>query len=458
MESQDLLGAENRISCVLDCAYKYGMCSENKTIIDMVTDILTYDKGGLSEPFIDASQYLFNDSRYEYTEVYPVYDLSTGLYGLYNINTQQYIYKPNLPYLSSPDDQGYLCICYNGYYGCINMRGEKVIGFLYDEPITYYHDVAIVKTNEKYGVISPLGEDILQTKYGNIKVYDHVIAANTGTGNIGESEYETFALFSYSGKQLSQHCYCDIVISNDRIYVQYCKDGDIKLDGQYFETWYDLFDLEGNRLIGEGTALPEAWGVKMPGGKGIMIAICNGKITNEYNYSYPKHYMMDEYGFRYITDDLKWLNKNAYCDTYIGSFNDNGFAAASVYNPENQEVERVIIDSDGKQVDRFRLDDCNWYMPVEANHYIYKMSNYSSNAKEIQYAVCNRNTRELLLYPYVEMVEGTDLIIVQDNDTGLYGLYDGETLALELLYNEIEYDDNKISAKRGAETIEYVPQ
>ncbi len=69
--------------------------------------------------------------------------------------------------------------------GAINMRGEKVIGFLYDEPITYYHDVAIVKTNEKYGVISPLGEDILQTKYGNIKVYDHVIAANTGTGNIG---------------------------------------------------------------------------------------------------------------------------------------------------------------------------------------------------------------------------------------------------------------------------------
>ena len=56
------------------------------------------------------------------------------------------------------------------------------------------------------------------------------------------------------------------------------------------------------------------------------------------------------------------------------------------------------------------------------------------------------------------MGEGTDLIIVQDNDTGLYGLYDGETLALELLYNEIEYDDNKISAKRGAETIEYVPQ
>lgn len=455
MEAQDKLGVEHQVVRIFDYAYTFGMSYENETIIDMVIDILSFGDESLPVTFIDETTYLFNDVRYEYDPVYPVYDLETGLYGLYNLSTRQYIYEPTLTYLSAPDDLGYICLCYQDYYGCIDMQGEKVIGFIYEEPFYFQENLAVVKTNQKYGVINISGTDVLSPKYGDIEIFDHVIAANKREDKLGESDFSEVALFTHNGAQLTNHDYCDIEVLDDRIYAKYREDDDVKLDLQLDEIWFDLYDLYGNRLIGEGTSVPEAWGVKMPSSNGIMLAICDEEVTNEYGFSYPRYHLagFNEYGYRYITNDLQWLNRNTY-ETYLRAFNSNGYAVASVYDKSSRDEVRVILDSNGNQIDSFRLDDCEWYMPIDTNGYVYKMSHHS---KENDFAVCVRATRDLVPYASVQMIYGTDLVIVEDEDTGLYGLYDQDILALDLIYTEIYYTSNYIVATRGAEETTYTP-
>lgn len=452
------LGKEHNLTKLLDFAYNANLFSDKENVVYIIYDIICNDTNLEEDSFIGENLYLFDNNDLGYKDIYPVYDFYTGLCGLYNVATNEYVYDVEYSSITHPDELGYMSLCYQGYYGCVDLAGNKVVGFMYDSPIIFDNELAIIEMNDKCGVIDKFGTEILKPKYGNISIIDNgIIAANNLKNGLGEVEYSEIALFTYDGVQKTNNVYCDVKIINNRVFAKY-NNGDVKLDDVYHEDWYDLYDLNLNRLIGEGTSLPEVWGVKLPNSVGTMVAVCDGEITNEYGVEYPRNgFVVDDYGYRFITKDLQRINQNVY-EPYIKNFNGLGYAIANVYNKSEREYVSVIIDSNGNQIDAFRLDDCDWYMPYDANDYVYKMSYYSPNTNTIQYAICNRKNRKLALYPNIEMIDGTNLAIVQDNETKLYGLYDGETLALDTIYTDIYFYDDLVYAKRGGEEITYTPQ
>lgn len=471
------LGADNALAKLLSLAAKDGLYSSDIEMpteysspvtwidVDSFINILTFDKMGKQSEFLDEYIYVSDDFRFENSLIRPVYDLYNFTYGLYNVETKEYIYEPSISYLPAPDEYGYICLRYEGYYGCIDLTGEKVIGFMYDEPITFEENgLAVVKTNKKYGVINAAGADILPTKFGYIRLFDHVIAANINTLKPGEHESAEFALFSQDGSQITPHNYCDVIPYNNRLYVEYNRDA--RLDDLYNQTWYDLYDDMGNRLIGSGTSVPEVWGVKLPGGNGTMFAVCGGKTVNEYGVQYPFDIgslgiYIYLYGCRYVTEDLKWLNTSVYDSGYYDSdidmcsFNENGYAVASFRTPNGKDV-RVVLNANGNEVERFTQSE-NGYWPIAANDYIYQMAYCDPYVDYVQRGVLNRKTRDFTAYSSVQMIDGTNLAIVKDADTGLFGLYDRDSLVLDLVYNEIEYSWGEIIATRGAEERVYTP-
>lgn len=458
VDARSSLGDDHRITRILNHVCSYGLFEGIDNVVDMAIDILTYDTGDLSVAFVGESQYLFNDCRYHYDSVYPVCDLSTGCYGVYDLSTKQYIYEPTLSYLSGPDDQGYICLCYNGYYGCINMQGEKVIGFMYDEPISFEGQLATVKTNKQYGVIDNAGNILLNTKYAAVHLRpEHQIII----ADFPENGVTSYAIFGYNGNALTGHWYDSIKFQDNRIYAHWNKTQQNTVDSESGEV-YDLLDYYGTRLIGEGTDLPDIWGVKLPDSHGIMVAECHGNVTNSYGVSYPHQELSygKYYCFTYLTANLKPLNGNFYRNHYANDlmtgFNQKGYAIATVGTEQRgSDSVDVLLFADGRELEVLPVVDHDT-IPVDANDYVFKMfDTYTYTSQAEIYGVYIRATDEFIPYRRVELVDGTNLTIVQDAETQLYGLYDGDELVLSTVYNAIVLENGQVLATRGAEEITY---
>ena len=477
-DSADTLKSDNRLYRIIDNVYTYGMCMDNnnKTVVDMAINILADDDGSLKIGFInDTAAYVFNDKRYDYFEVFPVYDLTSGKYGVYNIETNEYIYEPTLTYLSEPDESGYICAQYEGYYGCLNMFGEKIIGFMYDKPITFETTVATVYTNKKYGVVDCSGKIILECKYDSVELIpdNGIIVANWPGGAQGELYKSNLAYGAYtlSGEYIIPHSYLDYTIIDSKIYM---------LENTYGNSqWYDLYDDKGHMLFGNGTAIPDICSITLPGNYGISI----GRSTSSKNNVNGISRRYGGYWYRYISDSLEYLNDGLYqmefADYKVSFFNEKGYAVASILgSKEGSTQTRVILDKNGSILDEFAYiytsadlkalknnrpdiesiirtneDGTKWsWLPTDANDYLYILQDRSG------YGLYIRSTGTVVPCDYASMIEGTNLTIVKNDDTGLYGLYDGEKLVLDIVYNKINYSDQKVIAKRGAEEVIYEPE
>lgn len=477
-DSSSTLGLDNQLYRIIDSVYTYGMCmdSNNKTTVDMAINILAYDDGSLQIGFIgDTASYVFNDNRYDYLDVFPVYDLASGKYGVYNIETNEYVLEPTLTYLSEPDASGYICAQYKGYYGCLNMFGEKIIGFMYDEPITFETTVATVRTNKKYGVVDCYGKNILDCKYDSIEILpdNEVIVANWPGGALGELYKSNLAYGAYtlSGEYIIPHSYLDYTIIDSNIYM---------LENTYGNSqWYDLYDNSGHMLFGKGTALSDLCSITLPGNYGISIGRSMTSKSNINGISRRN----SGYWYHYITDSLEYLNDGLYqmefADYKVSFFNEKGYAVASILGSrEGSTQTRVVLDKNGEVLDEFAYiytpsdlkalknnrsdiesiirtndDGTKWtWLPTDANDYLYILQDRSG------FGLYIRSRGTVVPCDYASMIGGTNLTIVKNDDTGLYGLYDGETLVLDIVYNKINYSDQKVIAKRGAEEIIYEPK
>lgn len=482
-ETENLLGKDNYLSKLLSLTYMTGMFEGSINVVDMAINILSFDKGDPNAAFIGDSVYLFDDCRFDYGILLPAYDLSSGLYGVFNVETHQYIYEPTLNYLSSPDANGYICLGYKGFYGCINTRGEKVVGFMYDAPITFSSNVAVVKTNNKYGVVNSAGETVLKCQYDSIEIYlsentslDHsVIMANWPGGAQGKlyKGNGAYGAYTLSGTQIIPHSYLGYQLQGRNIYM---------LENVYNNSsWYDLYDSTGKLLFGPGTDIPEICSITLPGNYGISIGRSTASTVNVNGISTSKDGR--DYWYTYISDDMKYINDGVYqlelASYEMTLFNINGYAVASIQGSrEGSTQTRVVLDKNGAVCDEFAYiyassdyrtlknnrpdidnvigstDDYWHWLPVDANDYLYHMSysNFSTH-----HALYVRSTGHLIEYDKVNMIDGTNLTIVKDADTGLFGLFDGSTLALDLIYNSISYTGNTVVAKRGAEEFTYTP-
>lgn len=432
------------------------MITGQKRVVDFGQTILVMDfiekiRDPYTEPnFIDENTYAYLSIS---ANIHIVYNFQSDTYGVYNSSAKSYVQEPSFDFIAV-DDTGYIAVGKDGYYGCLNDNGEKTIGFIYEEPFYFNDDLAVVCVNGKYGIINTEGTIVLETKYRNASIleeYDFIIADNS-TNSVA-----AYAMYDYSGKQLTTHSYSEINYYDGRIYAL----NNTKTPTGY---WYDLYDRQGNPLIGEGSKLPWVRGVLFPGNFGISIAECDSAVTNTYGIEYPIYGpYYDKYWYTYLDKELKPLNDGVYQCVYanykMSNFNQKGYAIASIQrSEEGSKQTRVVLDLHGNELSRFEnsyMTENGWdFLPIDANDYLYNMCYISFS---YQYAIYIRSTGELIRYDWIKMLEGTNLTIVSNSETALYGLYDGEELVLNMIYNSIEYVDGIILAKQGAEQIEYTP-
>lgn len=433
----------------------------------LVLDVLKILKNNFAEKTADAYNGLpfvednvIELTRYEQYNTGMVIDLNTGYYGLYDYNTSEFLYYPNESCYDCGADM--ISIEKDGYYGSVYYSGESAIGCYYEEPLRFNQNgLSAVKSNGMYGAIDKTGQKILPTQYTEVDfVGDSYLIANIeSTPSDDYPEYHEFAIFDSSGNQLTNHIYAAFQEGEGNwLFAQYNRDA--KPNNSDNKAWYDLYDYDGNRLIGPGTNLPEVYGVSLPGQYGMMVGICDGELTNQYGETYPRggYYLVD-YGYKYITPDLTYLNDGVYAGWYYTDFNKNGYAVASMDRSRSNDDLRVVIDLNGNEILKLSENYGDYYMIVDANDYVCVMNYTAATIDPRDCAVYIIETRAMYTYADARIIEGTNLVAVQDPNTELYGLYDGPELALPLEYTSFYYDSDKecIVATRGAESEEYYP-
>ncbi len=399
---------------------------------------------------------------------------SNEKHGIFDLSTKKYIIEPIYDYLS-PCGNNLLCISKDEYYGCIDSTGKTVIGAFYSEPLEFKNGLSVAKSGYQYGVIDTNGNDILEPKFYDIKINDYLIEASEDTYL---NDY-IYALYTYNGQKVSEAMYSEFVIYDNmpvnsvgkigaRVYGKYHKN--YLLRGEYYPIWYDLYDGEGNRLIGEGTSVPEAWGVYLPDEANNMVAICGEPLYDKNGFKYPiPGFNIQGWGHKYISKDMNWLNDNIFEN--CSEFNEHGYALG-----EFRSGEIYILDYNGNVVDELtdyykydKIDGAYYFydknndgyhhgslMPYDTNGYIYVMDEAYNNSSDIQ-AIMLVKDHSILPYGSVKMCENTLMTIVTDTETHLYGLYHKDELVLNTVYNEITIENGIATAKRGAEVTEYIP-
>lgn len=431
----------------------------------LVLDVLNILKNNCAEKTADAYNGLpfvednvIELTRYEQYNTGMVIDLNTGYYGLYDHNTSEFLYYPNESCYDCGADM--ISIEKDGYYGSVYYSGESAIGCYYEEPLRFNKNgLSAVKSNGMYGAIDKTGQKILPTQYTEVDfVGDSFLVANTkNSPSENYPELNQFAIFDNLGNQITDHDYASFTIYEDKwLLAEYNSDSQLNTSDD--EGWYNVFDLSGNRLIGVNTTAPDVWGVSYPDQFGMMVGISNKELVNQYGESFPVHGpYFNNYGYKYLTPDLCYLNDDVYSQWYHSSFNANGYAVASLDRNRRNDDLRVVIDLNGNEVIKLSENYGDYYMIVDANDYVCVMGYNAATIDPATGAVFIIETREMYTYAKPRLIEGTNMVIVQDPSTELYGLYDGPELALDLEYTSIYYDYGRecVVATRGAESEDY---
>ncbi len=136
-------------------------------------------------------------SLLEHKEVIPtIYD---------DIKTGELIFDNGLVSIDNPHRSKIISAKKNGKWGFIDLRGKTIIPFIYDDDSDYrtnlfINGVAIVKKDNKYGLINETGDHIIPIKFKSILI---------DLNNLEDKVYhvrdfsDKVAIFSYTGKQLS---------------------------------------------------------------------------------------------------------------------------------------------------------------------------------------------------------------------------------------------------------------
>lgn len=149
------------------------------------------------------------------------------------------------------------------------------------------------------------------------------------------------------------------------------------------------------------------------------------------------------------------LNQFAIFDNLGNQITDHDYASFTIY--EDKWLLAEYIDLNGNEVIKLSENYGDYYMIVDANDYVCVMGYNAATIDPATGAVFIIETREMYTYAKPRLIEGTNMVIVQDPSTELYGLYDGPELALDLEYTSIYYDYGRecVVATRGAESEDY---
>lgn len=357
------------------------------------------------------------------TTYYAFQDKASLLWGIYNRDTNQIVMEPIMREIGDFDSRGIAPAKKDGYWGYISGDGSTVIEFVFERADTFVGDYAVVYCEGSgAGVIDRNGLFIIDPQYDVISFKESFVLAEDSDGCFG---------YDYSGEMIVSEPYESIKEYNGLLYAE--PYGVIGL--------YELYDCAGNKITGVGP-WEDIQYVRYP--------------ENGVHILYYKESWQQDSGMKRIADEqLKFLNNEYYYS--ISTFNALGLAVA-----ENQTIGWHILKADGSIVQNLPAYDIEVNY-TDANEYVASCVVSAGPQNDKCYGTVILKTGELVIWGDVEPVAGTNYIIVTDEDTGLKGLYDKDSLVLSCVYQEISvYEEMQYNGVRflltQGETIEvYTP-
>lgn len=247
--------------------------------------------------------------------------------GLVNSNLEYILQPISGLRISSISEDGLIYCQKSGKYGCINMKGETVIGFNFDEIRSFHDGLAPACMNKKWGLIDNNGNYVVEAKYDGIAYitnnryrFTNTTVYNAGTPvSYGTS---TYGIIDGSGKEIAPAIYSDLVpsVSTNGWITARLKSKNL----------YGCIDTDGN------TVLDFKFGAIGTFHDGIATASMNNKwglIDYNGNYVVEAKY-----------DGLDYITSNRYLVT-VGS----GYMPDGSFNPYYTTV-YGIMDSTGKEI------------------------------------------------------------------------------------------------------------
>lgn len=399
---------------------------------------------------------------------YVVYDTASNMYGIWNAEAAQYALEAVLTDINDFDDSNMAWALKDGYWGCIDPSGEKVIGFMFDDIRAFINDRAIVRVGDLIGVIDRAGNYVLDCKYVGISFKEKYIEAVEARDVSGLVEiyynqgyygsHDIRGLYTYDGDEVIYGPFSEFQFIDEMIFA--CID-------QYssINKWYYVYDGAGNQLLKSESKDKNI----------VFVSLPQNGIIQAYNQWFTGWIEPTNY-ITYLNLDLEPINNVYYKSGSTHDFNQLGLSIGRVetYRPKSKTETRlvaesgdwVVVRSDGTHLCSLPFQKYSEsvvsYIDVNEYYVLVEIDNWINSDKlpETGIYLIGLTDRDMHRYKSIEMIDGTNCVIVQEDETNLYGMYDGSTLQLPCIYNSIvrEGDSLTFSASRGAEITSYTSQ
>lgn len=338
--------------------------------------------------------------------------------------------------VSEFDDDGMALVNGAGNYGWIDRKGNTVISCIYDAANRFdAQDMAMVKQNGYYGWIDREGNVVIPLQFTDAENFD---------GNYAKVCANRWGVIDRSGKYLVEPVYREIHLLDDYIEMRdtnnywglmnysgefliepaYPQYGRFVITNRYIfaaketvGTRYIPYDKDGNYLLPDGVD-----GCTLPQNGGCIA----------YG-AYDHHYLLD--------DEFNYLQNSGF--DHATEFNSFGY---SIVKETSNSKESLVFDVSG---------DLLYIVPNSSGSFgFYHAVNeyFAINS----HCITDLRTDEIYRYAWVDEVPDTNCIIVKYQDTGLYGLYDGEEI-VESGYTNIKYEGTSIILYQGNSATKYIP-
>ncbi len=413
-----------------DCNDRFATCIAYKAMTpEDAARLEAYDAGKeiIASVGVDANVEILGPTDLD--QYYIAEDNLTGLYGIYDISLNIWKTEPIFSAIYAFDANGLALAMKNDYYGYIDSNGNTVIGFQFLEADPFTNGVARVRVN-KWGVIDTEGSFVVDPMYEGISIYDN--------GYISVCDGEWYGLCDPTGRQIIDIKFLEgFKFTESRIYAC-CR---IEKDNNRF--WYKLFDYEGNNLM-DALSVKNSQYVSYPYENVQILCYKLQEIDNKF--------------YNVLDENLNVIFGDG-C-AYISEFSSFGYAVAistptysiSWGNVELNYEGLFVIDKSGTRVCHLpNLPSYDTQYSSGGSEWRYTYDFYVNEYCAIAMGgssgyLINLQTLEYSQWKRIVPLKDSNYVMVQDKNTELWSLYNGDNLIEDNCTN-IEYSDSGINSQ-----------
>ncbi len=326
--------------------------------------------------------------------------------------------------------EGLIAVCKDGYWGYVDGHNNIKIDFMFNDAYAFEHGRAVVSGQEMRGVIDKTGNYIIEPKYKDIWIVsDQFIEVGEWTNAYYPSE-EYKLLADINGNMIIPNKCKDILIGDNNLITAYEYD-----KNDQYNTLYKVYTYHGNLFreyegqVGRYSEEYASYRVK----EGPIVG--SGEITGYYNYDGL---------YTYIDTDGYQVTENIYV---VANEFKNGMTTVASLIPGNdnwydEDVLWQVIDKDFNIISTIGSGgfSCNRIYDE------YAILEYGDGWSGRTYKLVNiyNTSKEYGNFSYCESYDDVNCCIVQDSETGFYGLFKEGELIYDCIYNDISYNGDGI--------------